>query len=458
MSFDRSARDFLKRTYACLTDEALPPNSPLYEPIYQRLDLDDPVEQISTLIDFGGPESIRLFSGFRGSGKTTELLRLKAYLESQGYFVLYADALNYVNAAEPIDITDLLMVMAGAFSDALDERLGCGLASESFWERLNAFLQSEITFSEGSLKLDGETPFKTIFGGIKTGIDLKFQLKSATSFKKQLQVILANRLKDLKGSVDAFIESGIKKIHQAYGAETRVVFIFDQLEQLRGTLQTEQDVIRSVQRIFANNVDLLKVPYVHSIFTVPPWLKFVLPGTVQVTLLSTVHLWNNDDERSRNESAWIAFQSLIKRRLEADGLKMLFGDEQSQRAGVDALIAVCGGHMRDLLRLLRDVVIRANSLSSLPVSFTLVDHAINAGRRDFLPIAQDDAIWLHRIGELRAAALPSVDAEPVNRLARFLDSHYVLYFVNGHEWYDIHPLIRDDVQEIIDALKKSPEA
>jgi hypothetical protein len=27
---------------------------------------------------------------------------------------------------------------------------------------------------------------------------------------------------------------------------------------------------------------------VHAVFTVPPWLKFVLPGTVQITLLCTV--------------------------------------------------------------------------------------------------------------------------------------------------------------------------
>ena len=41
---------------------------------------------------------------------------------------------------------------------------------------------------------------------------------------------------------------------------------------------------------------------------------------------------------------------------------------------------------------------------------------------------------------------------PVNRLARFLDSHFVLYFVNGKEWYDIHPLIREEVADVMRAL------
>ena len=118
-------RAFLKQVYKDLADEPLPPDSPFYEPVYQTLGLDGPVQQIATLIDFGGVESIRLFSGFRGAGKTTELLRLQRKLEAEGYFVVYADALKYVNAAEPIEITDLLMVLAGAFSDAVEKFAIC---------------------------------------------------------------------------------------------------------------------------------------------------------------------------------------------------------------------------------------------------------------------------------------------------------------------------------------------
>jgi len=79
----------------------------------------------------------------------------------------------------------------------------------------------------------------------------------------------------------------------------------------------------------------------------------------------------------------------------------------------------------------------------------VIDQVINAGRRDFLPIAKDDAKWLDDIAKVRATALPSTEAGPVNRLARFLDSHLVLYFINDDEWYDIHPLIREEVAEVM---------
>jgi hypothetical protein len=458
MPLSPSDRASLRQLYANLADEALQPESPFYEPVYQQLGLEDPVQQMSTLIDFDGVESIRLFSGFRGSGKTTELHRLQRVLEERGYFVLYADALNYVNAAEPIEITDLLMVMAGAFSDALEDKLGSDIARETFWDRIWTFLNTEINLKEASAKLGYETPGKELFGSVKTGLDLKFELKSATNFRRQLQGFLANKLKELKSNVDRFFEYGIKEIRKARGENTQVVFIFDQLEQLRGTLQTEQDVIRSVERIFAIHVDLLKIPYVHAVFTVPPWLKFVLPGTVQITLLSTVHLWNNDVGRTRCKPAWGVFRSLVRRRLGKEGSELLFGRQAAGQKLVDDVIGVCGGHFRDLLRLLRDTVVRATSLSNLPVPATVIVNTINAARRDFLPIAQDDARWLAEIARVRATALPSTEATPVNRLARFLDSHFVLYFVNADEWYDIHPLIRDEVVEVVQAAAATPSS
>ena len=430
MAISATDRAFLRTLYGRLKDEPLPPDSPYYEPVHERLKLEDPVKKIETLIEFDGIESIRLFSGFRGSGKTTELNRLQKVLQDRGYFVLYADALNYVNQAEPIDITDLLMVLAGAFSDALEAQLGGDLKEESFWEQIWRFLQTEIKPTGGSASGELETPAKKILGGAKVSADIKFEIKAGTSFRKELRDFMTVRLRDLKGRVDKFFEDGVKRIQKHRGADTQIVFIFDQLEQLRGTIQAEADVIRSVERIFAIHLDLLHMPYVHAVFTVPPWLKFVLPGAVQITLLSTAHLWNNDEERSPCKKTWPVFHSLVERRLGKDGLERLFGAGKAQKAAVDTLIGVCGGHYRDLLGLLRNVVARGVTEDSLPVPLSLVKEVVAAARRDFMPIAADDAAWLVKIATQRASALPSTDPGPVTRLARFLDSHSVLYSVH----------------------------
>ena len=58
-----------------------------YEPVYEHLVDTDPVTLMADGIDFSESEgeSIRAFSGFRGIGKTTELLRLQKRMEERGF-------------------------------------------------------------------------------------------------------------------------------------------------------------------------------------------------------------------------------------------------------------------------------------------------------------------------------------------------------------------------------------
>jgi len=391
-------------------------------------------------IAFNDPESIQLFSGFSGCGKSTELLRLKGQLEDAGYFVLYADALDYVNPAEPIDISDLLMVLAGSFSEKLEERLGTDIVWESYWTRAYAFLTgSELRLEEV---------------GIKAGVDLKLQIKTASSFRAELQRFLATRIGELKAQVDHFFEDGLKAIRAKRGDDTQVVFIFDSLEQLRGNYQNWESVIRSVDQLFSAHIERLRIPYIHVVYAAPPWLKFLLHVGPPVTILPTVHLWNNDAGRTDFADGLNAFRRLLNRRLKVADAARLFGPDAAARDQlVDRLIAASAGHPRDLLRLVQETLKRA---TTLPVTAREVDSVVNAARRDFLPIALDDARWLADIGRQRDIALRTADERSVERLSRFLDSHLVCYFVNKQAWYDTHPLIREEIEKVIRAAGAPP--
>jgi hypothetical protein len=116
---------------------------------------------------------------------------------------------------------------------------------------------------------------------------------------------------------------------------------------------------------------------------------------------------------------------------------------------VDRLVNYCGGQFRDLLQLLRELLVRVQTQSgSLPVSADLVDGAIAWLREQFMPIALDDARWLSEIAETRVAAIKTTAHEEVSRFSRFLDTHHVLYFSNGDDWYDVHPIIREEVTKL----------
>ncbi len=438
----------LERVYQNLNDRPLSPDDPLYQPVYQSPGSEDPVDLMQRHIKFSGPESLQLFSGFRGSGKTTELFRLKGSLEKLGYVVLYGDALSYLNPSEPIDISDLLVVLAGAFSDALEEQQGISISGEWYWTRLfNYLAKTNVELKEIAAKTEVSSPATNWFGGIKAGADLKLALSSTPSFRRKLQEVLSNRIGELKNQLDKFIEDGVKAIRKARGEDARIVFIFDSLEQVRGSLLNERDVIHSVRTIFANHLAKLELPYLHTVYTVPPWLQFVMPNVAQITILPSVRQWDNDGQRTPYQPGWDSLRALAQRRFGDADFKEFFG----QTGNADQLIAVCGGHFRDLLQLLRDTILRAKSL---PVADDAIQNAIQAVRSNFLPIAITDALWLDQIEKLRTSVLPSTGPEDVGRLTRLLDTHFVLYLTNGKEWYDIHPLIREEVGIIVERLQE----
>jgi hypothetical protein len=431
MPLTAAERVFLKRVYQNMDpNKPLEPGDPFYQPIHELPGCTDPVEILFSAIDFAGTESRQFFSGFRGSGKTTELLRLKRKLEGEGYLVFYADALEYINPGEPIDISDLLIVIAGAFSDAVDKfDPEINTLHESYWSRFKNYLTTtEVQLDE--IKL---TPIKDV-------AELKLALKDAPSFRKKVQQMMSNRLFELESQVRKFLEDIVKAIRERH-EQRKIVFLFDQLEQIRGTLFNEREVISSVERLFRLHLNRLSLPYIHTVYTVPPWLKFAYPG-LEVVILPTVRQWERNADRTRHKPGDDCLLELVKKRFVPDSLSTLFADEQR----AEEYISLCGGHFRDLLRLFRAAFVRAQSL---PLSEEVIKAAILDIRSSFLPIAFDDAVWLSKVAETRDSGLQDTSPESVSRFTRFLDTHFVLYLRNGQEWYDIHPLIREEVNKIV---------
>ena len=64
--------------------------------------------------------------------------------------------------------------------------------------------------------------------------------------------------------------------------------------------------------------------------------------------------------------------------------------------------------------------------------------------------AHTDEPWLAAVCQTHEAELQSLQELP--SLARFFDTHLVLCYRNGDEWYDVHPLIAEHVQAQAAAL------
>ena len=429
-------RQFLKSTYQRLQEGPLKTSEdPLYYNIYDQSGVEDPISLIQTHIEFSEVESMQMFSGFRGSGKTTELFRLKKKLEDKGFKVLYADALNYINPSEEMDITNLLPILAGAFSDALEDQFKIGTKDESYWARFTHFLaKTDINIS-------------AIKASIPSGPDLKLALKTTPTFRQNLKEVLASRIGELKRNVDDFITYGVDRIRKKYKGCLNVVFLFDSLEQIQGSANNEEAVFRSLEILFAHHQGMLQLPLVHAVYTVPPWIRFVMPNVARIVMLPSIRQWNNDANRKRDDKGWEALRAILRLRFGKGGSDRYFGDDsKGAQKMADSLIEVCGGHVRDLLYILREAVVRTRAL---PVTREVLDKAIGSVRKGFRQISLEDARWLAQIEQHQFTALSNSSSENINRLTRFLDTHFVLFFTNGEDWYDIHPLIREEVNRLI---------
>jgi hypothetical protein len=430
----------------------------LYEPLYKKdgYVTEDPVALLEKNIVWGATESLQLFSGFRGSGKTTELFRLRQRLRAQGYVVLYADGRDYLPQADPVDVAPFFLAVAAAFGDALsDGRHGNGYqlqsGDRSLLERLSRTLKTEIKPEKVELNL----------GVIKVST----ALLDNPGFRNKLTDYFKNGLNSLRAEVVGYIQERIEAFHGGYTDERGkgIVFLFDNLEQIRGSYLNLTAVTESVTTLFTHHYPhMFELPGVHVVYTVPPWLKFSAQNTGQITLLPCVHLWKNDQGRAEDDAGYQVLGSLVRRRFtnkDATGFATCFEDDGADPRKIPPelrrLIDQCGGHFRDLLRLLRETILRAETL---PISSATVGQAIAAVRSNFLPIAMDDAHWLQEIARHRTTALKSREPEDVQRLTLFLDTHFVLYFKNGKEWYDTHPLIRESVEEICEQFPRPAPA
>ena len=201
------------------------------------------------------------------------------------------------------------------------------------------------------------------------------------------------------------------------GDEIEVVLLVDSIEHLRGTNINAQSVQSSVEDLFVSHFERLHLPHMHVVYTVPPYLKIRYsnlgalyePGGVR--MLPALKLRNRIGEHSRE--GYDAMERVVGAR--GDWQKLL-----GQRSALDRLIQNSGGHLRDLLRLLAEVLRRAKEL---PVPGSTVDAAINQVRTEFLPIADDDARWLAEIARSHQTALPNTGKLPILRGSSILTWH-----------------------------------
>ncbi|MGH3931643.1 MAG: hypothetical protein ACRDTF_16915 [Pseudonocardiaceae bacterium] len=425
--------EFLTELYRSLTKQAVPPTSPLYvalEELPGQVMGPDAVKLLGRTITMTTPGEAFFLTGLRGSGKTVQLLRLKQDLQRRGFAVVMFSAEDYLNMHEPLNIVDVLLFLVGAISDQAVEYdlIAKGDAATSRgWSRLGQWL-ADLT---SRMQVTGADLSASV---LTTTATLKAELRRDTAFVAQLREFLRGRLSELVEQANGIVADLVAEMRARWtdGEWKGLIVIVDSLDHNRAVDSEKfQQVRRALVNLFDKDYDNLRLADCRTVFTLPMYV----PISAARALRRVTNLRVTDRDRKPNTDGIAAARQVLLQR--APGWKL---DRLLDDYAVDRLILASGGHLRILLGLAMEVVTQAESL---PVDAATVTAAIEQVRNGMLPLADDQRVMLRRVADNHE--LPLATQHGWDVVASLLDQHFVLGYQNGEVWYDVHPLLHDEI-------------
>jgi len=404
----------------------------------------DPVIRLQTVIQAADRPTQQLFSGFMGSGKTSECKRLAANLKRDGYAPVLVDYEEYLNVHVPPRANDLLAAAAAGVDKFIQENCQgvISKAFKSYWERLRSFLGSEV-------KIENVTVAVPAAG------ELELKLKQDVSFKTKLYEHLeqSGRLSDLVQQCYSFLDEAVAVVSKARVGDQGMVIIVDTFEKVRGDYEHAEKVRQAIETIFVRDWKWLCLPC-HVIYTVPPWLTFFEFGAAaefgRVCILPMCRLMDQYSGK-RVSQGFAAMRQIFEKRVTVEHVFSDLGP-------LDDLIEASGGYPRDFLRMMYELLLSAvMGKISPPIQPSDLSRLVAKVIRDQImvydkPIFDEDLPLLVEVAQTHD--VPRAKRAQAFRLAELFDNHFVLGYRNGQEWYDLHPLVRQN-PKVQAALEKA---
>jgi hypothetical protein len=389
-----------------------------------------------------------LFSGLSGSGKSTELKRLRAVLqrEQPNLRVVLVDADVRLDLGVPIEAADVLTIILDEVDRDLSSIEGgpSGSVMERFWEFLRSIRPGEASVESplGSVALarqpEGGSELEAKVG--YQGFALGGKLRTDPGIRGWLRAKVAAQPGTFFEQVK---ELGQVLVERAHKSDLEgIVVLVDSLEKLRGTNESWDQVNESAVRLFDQGAPFLDLPF-HVLYTVPPTLKARIRD---IEFLPAVRI--RERSGAFNPPGVAALREIVRRRIPDPQLGELLGT--GCEACLDRIFKLSGGYPRELVRILRELV----AVRELPVSsddFERILSDVRTGYRDLVPEEAFD--WLARVEQ--AKYLTHRDDEEIELVARMLGAEVVLCYHNHEEWWALHPAVAQipGVRSALDAGK-----
>ncbi len=387
-----------------------------------------PVKELATVLHATKTPSKFLFSGHRGSGKSTELNILSDKVKDK-YFVVKFSVSDTLSIHDITHI-DLLLILG---SEIYKQAFASGIKlSEELCKDLSEWMSKRTKIES--------TEEKSIVG-LGTGLNFLFvklgtkMLAEATT-REEIRKELKPRLEELIEKINTMVYD-VEGNSKLKDSGKKILVIIDDLDKLD---------LKEAEELFFQNSNSLTLPKCSIVYTIPISLVYSnkYPQTklnfTDAYILPNIRISKSNGEKDEVE------RNILKTILEKRMNINLISDDALNNA-----IENSGGSLYQFIYLIRSASIKASMRDGKKIEIEDINGVINNVRNDFDRILRrEHYLLLDEIHRTKVA----VGGELIMELFHNLS---ILEYLNAKRWCDVHPLIVPLLKEKLEKLKNSKD-
>lgn len=389
----------------------------------------DVVKRLARRIELSDTSTCQVLAGHRGSGKSTELLRLQKRLQestSKRPFVVVCSTDDDLDRND-VDFPQVLISIVRQTAAAL-KKVGINLQPGYFADRvkrLGGLLTTPIEFTGLDLDL-----------GLAS---LSATMKSSPDAREAINKLLEPDTGNWINAANDVFSEAVPKLKEL--GRSGLVILVDDLDKMVVRPHAAANCMTD-EHLFVHRAAQLRAFNCHVVYTMPISLAYShVAGSIRSSFSGDLPIVPMTKVRHRPPSAEPyqagveKFKELIERRCKAAGVSTLdvFADE----AAVHQIIQLSGGQPSELMSLVRESIVT----KPLPIDADALGRARVNGRRDFTRSLRAEHWALITQVKETGTYTRTAETEPLFR--QLLEGRVVLQYVNDDEWYGVNPMLDD---------------
>jgi hypothetical protein len=407
----------------------LEPDSPFYVDCHAVRGQENIINEVGKNIVLSNQPTYQLYTGHRGAGKSTELYRLRRYLEQHNHTVIYFEATDDLDETD-VQYTDILLSCTRHLLDALNKKANTEPLVDwlrSRWQSLKDLALTDVEFDK---------------------LELQSQISQFAKLTATLRTVPSARQK-IREQVDVYSVSLIQALNEFINDAKRkldskeLVIIADNLDRIG--LVVREDGKTNHDDIFIDHSSQMCRLKCNIVYTVPISLVYSNRASHLRNTYGNIHVLPMVMVRERDgtihKPGLAIMKQLVRQRTEHFTKLPLFPEVFESEEILDRLCLISGGHLRELMQLVQTSL---NWTEQLPVQKAAVLRAIAKGQDDYRN-AVDERDWV-RLAEVAQTKRIQNDDE----YRALLFNRCVLEYRMVQEkdddfqtirWHDVNPLI-----------------